>query len=219
MRTTRALAFITGTLISAAIAASQVADRPSGDQAGYLVVGLAAYDTMESRAIRYTLDYRRIGSSDTGSISFSPKKKLELMPFLKQKTDFQDDSEMGVVEVRRLPPGHYELFKIDGALFGGMVQWRWQSKNLFSIPFDIEAGNATYVGHFQGHSTSVHSVLSLGAPLPSGAYFVVSNKSEHDLAIARQKIDYLQEVKTAVPDVVNLKSEYFLSRCPSSGCD
>ena len=53
----------------------------------------------------------------------------------------------------------------------------------------------------------------------SGIDSVVSNKSGHDLAIARKKVDVLPDVKTAVPDVMALKSEYFMSQCPSSGCD
>ena len=219
MRTIRTMAFLTGILTLSACGTNPTAGKHSGSDAGYLVVGLAAYDTMESRAIQYTLDYRRVESSDTGSVSFSPKKKLELMPFLNRKTDFEDGNEMDVVEVRRLPPGKYELFKVDGALYGGVIQWRWQSKNSFSIPFTIETGNATYVGHFQGHSTSVRSFVSLGAPLPSGAYFVVSNQSDHDLQIARKKVATFQEVKSAVPDVVELNSEYFLQECPSKGCD
>ena len=141
------------------------------------------------------------------------------MPFINQKTDFEDGDEMGVVEVRKLPPGNFELFKVEGALYGGVIQWRWQSKDSFSIPFTIEAGKATYIGHFQGHSTSVRSVLSLGAPLPSGAYFVVSNQYDHDLQIARKKVMTLQEAKIAVPDVAELKSEYFFQQCPSKGCD
>ena len=219
MRMIRTLVVLTRMLTLSAYGTNSTAGNYSGSDAGYLVVGLAAHDTMESRAIKYTLDYRRLESSDIGSVSFSPKKKLELMPFLNQKTDFEDGNEMGVVEVRRLPPGKYELFKVEGALYGGFIQWRWQSKNSFSIPFTIEAGNATYVGHFQGHSTSVRSVVSLGAPLPSGAYFIVSNQNDHDLQIARKKVGAFQEVKTAVPDVAELKSEYFLRECPSKECE
>jgi hypothetical protein len=209
-----------GMLMLSACETSPVAGKYGGNDAGYLVIGLAAYDTVESRAIKYTLDYRRTDSSDTGSISFSPRKKLELMPFMNQKTDFEDGDEMGIVEVRKLAPGNYELFKVEGALYGGAVQWRWESNNSFSIPFRIEAGSATYVGHFQGHSTSVHSVMSLGAPLPTGAYFVVSNQVDHDSRIARTKaVGAFQDVKSAVPDVGELKSEYFLQKCPSQGCD
>src|SRR5450631_533554 len=210
MRTIGTMVFLAGILTLPVCEANPTADKYSGSDAGYLVVGLAAYDTMESRAIKYTLDYLRIGSNDTGSVSFSPKKKLKLMPFMHQKADFEDGDEMGVVEVRKLPPGNYELVKVEGALYAGFIRWRWQSKDGFSIPFTIEAGNATYVGHFQGHSTSVRSVLSLGAPLPSGAYFVVSNQIDHDLPIARKKVGTFQEIKIAVPDVAELKSEYFL---------
>lgn len=215
----RTMAFLIGIVTLSACGTNPTSGKYSGSDAGYLVVGLAAYDTMNSRAIQYTLVYRRIESNDAGAISFSPRKKLELMPFLNQKTDFEDTDEMGVVEVRKLPPGNYELFKVEGALYAGIIQWRWHSNNSFSIPFAIEAGNASYLGHFQGHSTSVRSVLSLGAPLPSGAYFVVSNQNDHDLQIARKKVATFQEVKIAVPDVTALKSEYFLQKCPSTECD
>ena len=61
--------------------------------------------------------------------------------------------------------------------------------------------------------------MSLGAPLPSGAYFVVSDQIDHDVQIARKKDSAFQEVKTSVPDVTELKSEYFLQECPSKKCD
>ncbi len=218
MRRFRVTAFFTVISILSGCQTNQMTGDLPDKEAGYLVIGLAAYDTMESRAIQYTLDYRYIGSNDTGFVRFTPKKELELMPFLTTKTDFEDHEEMGVIEVRKLAPGHYELFAIEGALFGGIVQWRW-SRTGFSIPFTIEAGKATYFGHFQGHSTSVHSVLSLGAPFPSGAYFVVSNQQDHDLQIARKKVGAFQDMIIGVPDVAELRSEYFLEKCPSTGCN
>ena len=134
MRTIRTMAFLTGMLTLSACGTNPPAGKHSGSDAGYLVVGLAAYDTMESRAIQYTLDYRRVESSDTGSVSFSPKKKLELMPFLNQKTDFEDGNEMGVVEVRRLPQENMSYSKLMGRSMAGSFSGDGSQRTVFRFP-------------------------------------------------------------------------------------
>jgi hypothetical protein len=68
-------------------------------------------------------------------------------------------------------------------------------------------------------SRGFESPSTLGAPFPSGAYFIVSNQQDHDLQIALKKVGAFQRVAIAVPDAAELKSEYFLEKCPAKGCD
>jgi hypothetical protein len=66
---------------------------------------------------------------------------------------------------------------------------------------------------------SERHVLTLGAPFPSSAYFVVSNRSDRDIPIAQKKASYLTLINTQIPPIADLKSSYFFNKCPSSGCD
>jgi hypothetical protein len=196
------------------------ADRParSGEDAGYLVLGLGAYDSTSSRAVTYEIEFRPVGGGDVQSIRFSPRKVADL-PFMGTKTDYDTASEAGIVDIRKLPAGQYEIFQIDAGLYAGVIQWHWHSKEGVHIPFTISSGAATYLGDFQGHLISERHVLSLGAPVPSSAYFVVSNRSDRDIPIAQKKASYLTQINTQIPPIADLKSNFFFTKCPNDACD
>jgi hypothetical protein len=174
---------------------------------------------VSSRSVTYELEIRQVGGSAVERIRFTPKKVADL-PFMGTKTDYKDDSETGIVEIRRLPAGEYEIFQIDAGLYAGIIQWRWSSGDSVPIPFKISPGAATYLGDFQGHVISQRHVLSLGAPFPSSAYFVVSDKSDRDIPLAQKKASYLPPLmNTALPPIAALKSNYFFDKCPGTECD
>src|ERR1700722_4299905 len=168
----------------------------SGDDAGFMVIAMGSGTSIESRAVSYTLQFRKKGSPEIGTVSFTPHRPA--VPFVGTKRDFDEPNETGFVDVRKLAPGDYEFYGISAAMYGAL-QWRWQPDDEFSIPFTIFPGVATYLGDFRGVSTSRRSALSLGAPLPTGAYFVVSNRADRDLPIARRKAPKLDQVNPAVP--------------------
>jgi hypothetical protein len=190
----------------------------SGEDAGYVVLGLGAYDSAGSRAVTYAIEFRKVGSSDVESIRFTPRKVADL-PFMGTKTDYDTAGEAGIVEIRKLPAGQYEIFQINAGLYAGIIQWQWRSEEAVHIPFTIASGTATYLGDFQGHVISERHVLTLGAPFPSSAYFVVSNRSDRDIPIAQKKASYLPPINTQVPPIADLKSHYFLDKCPNAECD
>ena len=106
--------------------------------------------------------------------------------------------ETGKVHIRRLPPGDYEVFNFGfGGSIGASVVTT-SSARPFSIPFTIRSGEAVYIGNFA-------RAPSLGTPLRptlgARGFFVISNKSERDLAIARQRRPDLPNVTIAVTDV------------------
>jgi hypothetical protein len=192
----------------------ELKDYP-GEDAGFMVIAMGSGTSIESRAISYTLNFRRKETSEVGTISFTPHRPA--LPFLGTKRDFDEPNETGFVDVRKLAPGEYEIYGISAAMYG-TLQWRWQPKDEFSIPFTISAGVATYLGDFRGVGTSERSAWSLGAPLPTGAYFVVSNRADRDLPIARRKAPKLDQVNPAVPTEAVINSRYFQFSCLPSDC-
>lgn len=109
--------------------------------------------------------------------------------------------EAGRVFIQSLPPGRYEIydFGFSGTLIVAGVEW--SSATPFSIPFTINAGEATYIGNF-ARAPSLGT--SLEPQLGAVGYFVVSDQSERDLAIARARDLALPAVRVEVADVSNL---------------
>lgn len=106
--------------------------------------------------------------------------------------------ETGKVFVVRLPAGQYEVFDFG---FGGTVAGlgtSWSSSTRFSMPFTIRPGQATYIGNFA-------RAPSLGTPLEpqlgAAGFFVVSDKSERDRAIALSRDPTLPDFHEQVTDV------------------
>jgi hypothetical protein len=187
----------------------------AGEDAGFMVIAMGSGTSIESRAVSYTLNFRKKGSPEVGTISFTPHRPA--LPFVGTKRDFDEPNETGFVDVRKLAPGEYEFYGISAAMHGAL-QWRWQPEDEFSIPFTISPGVATYLGDFRGVSTSRRSAWSLGAPLPTGAYFVVSNRADRDLPIAKRKAPKLDQVNPAVPNGAVIASPYFQFSCLPSDC-
>jgi hypothetical protein len=106
--------------------------------------------------------------------------------------------ETGKVMMHRLPPGDYEIYDFG---FGGAVGnsiTTFSSGQRFVIPFTIRPGGATYVGSF----TRAPSLgTSLEASLDAKGYFVISDRHERDLAIARARTPDLVEPTVSVTDV------------------
>jgi hypothetical protein len=101
----------------------------------------------------------------------------------------------------------------------GTLEWHWHSVEDFSIPFTVTSGEAVYLGDFRGIATTRRSALSLGAPLPTGVYFVVSNREQRDFPIARRKAPYLADIKVQVTDPAAIRSRYFMASCRPEECD
>jgi hypothetical protein len=107
--------------------------------------------------------------------------------------------ESGHVIVRRLPPGSYN---VDSFFFGGFVPgvggYSWSSAKPFSLPFTIRSGEATYIGSFM-------RAPSLGTPLESqlgaAGFFVIADRSERDLPIAKTKLPQPATIVAEVTDV------------------
>jgi hypothetical protein len=149
--------------------------------------------------INFAFRYKRIRTPAGAAISdWGGTIGCGCVGFFSARAGDYSGRETGKVHIRRVPPGDYEVFDFGfgGWTPGGSVSW--SSRTRFSIPFAIRPGEATYIGNFA-------RAPSLGTPLRAtlGAvgFFVISDKSERDLAIARRRRPDLPPVAVAVTDV------------------
>lgn len=109
-----------------------------------------------------------------------------LSPLFDTPVDFSEPDAKGTLFVARLPAGDYALV---GAAVENAPMHGWAAHVYLADPgnvtFRVEAGGATYLGQFIGH-------LRLGRdehriPQVQGAFFVVSNRLERDLALLTRR--------------------------------
>lgn len=175
----------------AIFANSATSGKYAGTDAGYLILALTAQKG--TAYTDYTIFFRKKDHSISGSVWWGQGNTFD-----QRKLDINDSLETGIIDVRRLPPGDYEIFNFLVHMNGGMYQESWGSKQEFSIPFTIMPGRATYVGEFDAVKLTGSNLL--GMTVPAGAYFVLSDKNARDVSIARQKEPALTDVDSAVLD-------------------
>jgi hypothetical protein len=139
-------------------------------------VGVGGPTPFQTQGLRY----RAMGSSENALIFF---RKGGLMD---TPVDFSEGAARGSVFAMRLPPGDYELYNVlffvNRAQFGSTT---FTAKGNFSIPFKVVEGTATYLGEFLTYPVTGKSIF--GGRVPSGGYFVVSNKLDRDFSILARK--------------------------------
>lgn len=164
----------------------------AGSDAGSLVIAIAAQDG--TRYDDYWLYFRKKDRSAEGEIWWGQQN-----PFDHRKLDINDNKEEGIVDIRRLPPGDYEIFNYQAHINSAPLQGRWKAKSDFSIPFTIAAGRATYIGEMMAVEIGSEKPF-LGSRKHEGAYFVLTDKSARDVPIARTKEPNVGEVAITVVD-------------------
>ncbi len=198
-------------------------DDGTAPKAGQLVMSLSARDMAQQYWL--ALKFCRIGEKMQGRLEFNFHGGLLLPPkgdfasasdsksglmSLFQRLDEISYGDKGVVLVKDLPPGKYEIFDVDNFYNTGYVQKNFWLKSPVSIPFEIKPGAATYIGEFKAFPVFGNNVF--GLPIPAGVRFVVSDQSARDLPIARQKNPNVGEVQIAIPDVDSLNNPVFSSK-------
>lgn len=158
----------------------------------------------------YQLKIRKVGGTPVGTFGCSHNA------FDLHANDFSALSHFGYVTVEKLPPGNYEVYSYD-------VRWReGKDKNMamtsaapFSIPFTIEAGKTTYLGNFG--AVGFKAKNGWGRSEPAGAYFVVANKAQRDIGIAKKKMPQIGPVSNATPDPATLNIPAFKATMAPAG--
>lgn len=186
------------------------ADEYAGEDAGVLIfsVGNVAIPT------NFTFSYKRIGTPEGVRVSDNRGSiECRCVGFFSARMSNVDyeGRERGKVIIRRLPPGQYEIYDFGFGGSIGMATTYWSSSTPFAIPFTITPGQATYIGNF-ARAPSLGT--SLQPALGAAGFFVISDQSERDLAIARQKDPNLPEVTVSVADVSAFGHQALLTHEP-----
>jgi hypothetical protein len=177
--------FATAILILSSMGMAATAREYHGADAGTLVISLGI---MHGNKGDYRLEYKSADGSTDSEISYIPTSILE------DADDYQNDGdETGQVQIRHLKPGSYAFYTFSAV----DALTRFTPREEFAVPFKIEPGATTYVGDFAG-------VMPFIGNQPLGAYFVLSDKHDRDLAIARRKEPGLMPVTISVPDAAAL---------------
>lgn len=109
-----------------------------------------------------------------------------LSPLFDTPVDFVEADAKGTLFVARLPAGDYALV---GAAVEDAPMHGWAAHvhlvDPGAVPFRVEAGGATYLGQFVSHlrvDRDAHRI-----PQVQGAFFVVSDRLERDLALLMRR--------------------------------
>ena len=175
-----------------------------GSDAGCLIYSVGTIKA----GMHFTFPYGRVATLDGTPVSdwkgrIEPKVGGAL--YLKVKNPDFTGNESGHVVARCLPPGTYEVgdFEFYGSL-PGVATYKWSPATHTSLHFHIQSGQATYIGSFM-------RAPSLGTPLQpilgAAGFFVVADRKERDLPIAKGKLRAGMDIATEVPDVTVLNSQ------------
>ncbi len=184
--------------ISTAVQARPNSTDYMNDDGGYLVYSVGTI----AIGMDFSFPYHRVSLVDGSSVDDWKgviEPKLGGMWVLRIKNPDFSGRETGHVIVRRLPPGSYAIDNF--AFFGqlpGVASYQWSSGKPFKISFVIAKGQATYIGSFM-RAPSLGT--SLQPQLGAAGFFVVSNRSDRDLPIARRMIPQLPTTDLQVTDV------------------
>jgi hypothetical protein len=178
--------------------ATQINTSYRGPDAGVLV---ASIGYTEPKGEFYDLFFAETGSGHKpwGVIG------IHTEPDIYRTLDYTG-RDTGSVDILHLKPGAYEIYRVEEGPIGNS----YISARPFSIPFTIKPGETTYVGSYTGIMVGANEKTLFGDNLkPAGVYFVVSDKHERDIAVARRREPTLPPVTVNVPDPAQLPKPYF----------
>ncbi len=190
-------------------------DRIDTDYRGY-DVGILIFSTSTLKiSSNFAFYYKKLGDiRDVKSTYGAGTIDCRCLGFWRAKIsdpDYDTGYETGKVQIQHLQPGDYEVYTL--AFNGSIVaaSLHWYPTKPFSIPFTIKSGQATYIGNF-ARAPSLGTPLA--AQLDAAGYFVVSDKRERDLEIARKKLPDLGPVAVSVTDVSQFGTPILMSHDP-----
>jgi hypothetical protein len=192
------LTVFVGALVAMPAAARSTDKDYMGADGGYLIYSVGTIRI----GMDFDFSYRRTSTLDGQLVKDwkgKIKPKLGGAIYLKIKNPDFSGKETGHVVIRRLPPGRYEVHSF---FFGGPnlagTTYSWSPAKPFSLPFDVKSGEATYIGSFM-RSPSLGTPLQ--AALGAAGFFVVADRSERDLPIAKRRLAAPIKATVQVTDV------------------
>ena len=200
-------------LITCVCATLQIAIAASAEESnGALVLAISTPvidGKQDKQYIGLDLKICRQGGRESVILSNSVNNWLS-----SDKNDFSDPNEAGMVLLKSLPPGSWEVCSYTatntlGNIFvpqGTALSDMFTPRD-FSIPFTISQGRATYIGDFKAVGTTTKSLL--GLTVPAGPRWIISNQSARDIPIAQKKDPSLELIDVTVPNVDKLSDSRF----------
>ncbi len=158
----------------------------AGEDAGKVVIGIGA-----AKGTGYS-HYALLIRDPTKRDAPAGQKAIASFAFYQnnmwygQDLDYKNELETGVVLVKSLPPGQYEIYNFDIYLNTGVAESQFSSREDFSVPFTVSPGQTTYLGNFQANGIKGKNMFGMTVP-HGGAVFAVSNRAQRELTIARSK--------------------------------
>jgi hypothetical protein len=130
--------------------------------------------------------------------------------FAVTKVDFREDPTEAALIALPLPAGRYAIedFQFIGTNLR-FQETRTEAPGRFSLPFDVKAGQTTYIGQYL--VVPVISWRFLGAKGVREIVWEIADRRERDLALARQRLPEAMSVAViiAVPDARALRLPWF----------
>jgi len=126
------------------------------------------------------------------------KEKLMLMP-LHSSPEMKNDSVKVYYQAAMLPSGDYKIYGWGMTYNNGSGITYFPMGN-FDLPFTVSGGRINYLGDYLGITSKGRNAI--GMKVPSGGYFIVSNRFEKDHPAIVEKwpgLD-LNSVLNAMPD-------------------
>ncbi|MEQ1773807.1 MAG: hypothetical protein ABL891_08490 [Burkholderiales bacterium] len=176
----------------------------AGPDAGFAVIGIGAkWNTQYSS---YTFVFRRIGEQETGHLTYFQNNQMRA-----RETDYRTNDEAGIVYVANIPAGNYEIINFSVFLNSGVYQSAYSSRKPFSIPFTVRAKEAVYLGNYQANG--INGKNFFGMPVTGGAYFVVENRYQKDIELAKKRTPPLpiENAKDMTPNLKNVGSPFLIT--------
>jgi hypothetical protein len=188
--------------ILAALLVLCLADAARAADQGKVVLALGAAPLSVYNL--FMLKLRRAdGHAGMATAMYLPNNPLATAPH------FKDPDEDGAVLVLTLSAG-------DWVIYG--ATWRagpeiYRPLAAFEVPFAVEAGRTTYIGDFDAVPTTgfVNQRRSAG-----GVVFLVSDKRDRDIALAKARDPELGEVEVAIADVRGAHTPVFVAPAPAA---
>lgn len=182
-----------------------------GQDAGYVVVGVGAANGTLNEGYSFRVrpaDGTVVEPKSWGSARFV---YYQSNLFRSRAPDYKNASEAGVVIVSTMPPGKYEVFNFDVFFNGYPVSSNYSSRTAFSNPFTVEPGKTVYLGNYQANALKGENLL--GIAVAAGAVFVVEDRLDTDMALAKKQTQGLPAATVnAVPSVQAINNPYFIAK-------
>jgi hypothetical protein len=191
-------------VLTVLLSACAISTNYVGSDAGHAVIGIGA--VLDSPYTSHVFIFRRVGETATGRLVYFTQPVL----LVSRPPDYKTSDEAGIVELATVPAGKYELIQVESAINLGIGTSTFSSRRPFSIPFEIRPGEVVYVGNYQANPIRHRS--DSGSLVAGGAFFVVEDRSQSDLALAKARLPSLviERARNLTPDADAIGTPLFV---------